>query len=426
MVRTILKNTTFIDWRTLFLVHTNIIVEESLRGSVIFKDNFNDIILSDSDVVIDCKGKFVTKSFAIGHHHAYSALSRGMPPPTHQINNFPEKLKYIWWKLDKALDKNTIEASALATAIACAKSGVTFAIDHHASPNFIDGSLEIIAEAFDRVGVSHLLCYEITDRDGLDKAELGLQETEKYLKNNQGLIGLHASFTVGDSTLKKAVELMEKTKSGIHMHVAEDKFDQKQCKETYNISVGERLKHAGVLESSKTILAHCIHINNNERSLIGKSPAFVVQNSESNLNNAVGYFNSVGLGDNIMIGTDGMHSDLLRSSQSAFFVGQANDNIDFLIAYYRSRKVHNYLSNNSFLGDGENNLIVLDYDSPTELNDDNFFGHFIFGLTSKHVQHVISNGKVIVKDRIIQSLDEDEVLKFTRDQANRLWDKLKA
>ncbi len=422
----ILKNTCFIDWETLSFSSTHLKVEKGAKGTISFYDNFDEIQISPTDDIIDCNGKLVTKSFAIGHHHAYSALARGMPAPEKSPSNFLEILKYIWWNLDKALDKDMIEASALATAVACAKAGSTFVIDHHASPNFIVGSLEVIANAFDRIGVSHLLCYEISDRDGLDKAQLGLQETEEYLWKNQGLVGLHASFTVGNSTLEKAVELMQKTNSGIHIHVAEDKYDQQQCVQNNNKRVVERLHDFGVLESSKTILAHCIHIDENERNIINNSPAFVVQNTESNLNNNVGYFNSRGLGSNIMLGTDGMHSDMLRSSQAAYFVGQANDEIDFASDYSRFRMVHNYLSNNNFIGDSENNLVVMDYDSPTEIYENNFLGHFIFGLTSNHVQHVISDGKLIVKDKIIQTVDEVEILNFTKEQSVRLWKKLLA
>ncbi len=422
----ILKNTCFIDWETLSFSSTHLKVEKGAKGTISFFDNFDEIQISPTDDIIDCNGKLVTKSFAIGHHHAYSALARGMPAPEKSPSNFLEILKYIWWNLDKALDKDMIEASALATAVACAKAGSTFVIDHHASPNFIVGSLEVIANAFDRIGVSHLLCYEISDRDGLDKAQLGLQETEEYLWKNQGLVGLHASFTVGNSTLEKAVELMQKTNSGIHIHVAEDKYDQQQCVQNNNKRVVERLHDFGVLESSKTILAHCIHIDENERNIINNSPAFVVQNTESNLNNNVGYFNSRGLGSNIMLGTDGMHSDMLRSSQAAYFVGQANDEIDFASDYNRFRVAHNYLSNNNFSGDGDNNLVVMDYDSPTEIYENNFLGHFIFGLTSNHVQHVISDGKLIVKDKIIQTVDEVEILNFTKEQSVRLWKKLLA
>ena len=145
---------------------------------------------------------------------------------------------------------------------------------------------------------------------------------------------------------------------------------------------------------------------------------------ESNLNNKVGYFNAKDLGENIMLGTDGMHSDMIRSSHAAFFVGQSNDEIDFSETYTRFREVHNYLRMNKFEGDGPNNLVVLDYDAPTELNEGNFLGHFIFGLTSNHVQHVISNGRLIVKDKVIQTVNEKEVLKFTKEQSIRLWNKL--
>lgn len=418
----LLKNATYIDWKTLEFKNTNILVEEGIKGKIQFTNDNN----SSATEVIDCKGKLVTKSFAVGHHHVYSALARGMGAPKKNPENFYEILEYVWWTLDKALDKDMIEASALTTAMACAKTGSTFAIDHHASPNFIEGSQEIIAGAFDKVGVSHLLCYEITDRDGLDKAGKGLAETENYLKSHQGLVGLHASFTVGDETMKKAAELMQKYNSGFHIHVAEDLYDQRHCQDNYNKRVVERLNDYGVLNSSKTILGHCLHIDENERNIIRNSNAFVVQNMESNLNNKVGYFNAQDLGDRIILGTDGMHSDMLQSAKAAFFVGQGFDTIGYDSAYERFRKVHDYISMNDFEGDGENNLVILDYDSPTEINQNNFLGHFIFGINSNHVNDVISNGKIIVRDRKIQNVNESEILKFSKEQSVRLWKKMQA
>ena len=417
----LLKNATYIDWKTLEFKNTNILVEEGLKGKIQFIENTDSVNATET---IDCKGKLVTKSFGVGHHHVYSALARGMGAPKKNPENFYEILQYIWWTLDKALDKDMIEASALTTAMACAKAGNTFVIDHHASPNHILGSQEIIAKAFDKVGVSHLLCYEITDRDGIEKAEEGLQETENYLKANQGLVGLHASFTVNDEIMKRAAELMNKYNSGFHIHVAEDLYDQRHCHDNYNKRVVERLNDFGVLKSSKTILGHCLHIDENERNIIKNSNAFVVQNMESNLNNKVGYFNAKDLGENIILGTDGMHSDMLQSAKAAFFVGQGFDTIGYDSAYERFRKVHDYISLNQFEGDGENNLVILDYDSPTEINQDNFLGHFIFGINSNHVKDVISDGKIIVKDRKIQNVNESEILEFSREQSVRLWKKM--
>ncbi|MFA5419445.1 MAG: amidohydrolase family protein [Bacteroidales bacterium] len=420
----ILKNATFIHWQTLEQIQTSLKVETGSGGGYLLLPSDLQGVDISQDEVIDCTGKLVTKAFAVGHHHVYSALARGMPVPPKQPENFLEILEYVWWNLDKALDKDMIEASALATAMACAKAGSTFVIDHHASPNAIKGSLEIIANAFDRVGVSHLLCYEISDRDGHEKAQLGLQETEEYLNANQGLVGLHASFTVGDETLKKAVNLMEKTNSGIHIHVAEDLADQLQCEREHNMRVVERLHQFGVLNAPKTILAHCLHLSENERSLIRNSPAWIVENAESNLNNHVGHFRGTNLGKNIMMGTDGMHSDMLRSAQAAFFAGQEADQINVPEAYRRFRNVHYYIADNHFAGDGDNNLVVLDYDSPTPVTAKNFQGHFVFGLSSNHIQHVISNGSWLVKNKRLTKVDEKAILAYTKEQALRLWDRL--
>lgn len=424
-MRLLLKNATYIDSETLQFKVSNIEVSEGIDGKIIFHDKITEVLNFNDFLVLDCTGKYVTKSFACGHHHVYSALARGMGAPKKSPKNFYEILQYVWWTLDKCLDKDMIEASALTTAMACAKNGVTFVIDHHASPNFINGSLKIIAKAFEKVGVSHLLCYEITDRDGLDKSEKGLLETENYLKKYQGLVGLHASFTIGNETLEKAVALAKKYNSGIHIHTAEDLYDEDQCVKTHGKRVLERLYDSGALNFSKSILGHCLHIDANERKLIESSPAWVVQNAESNLNNNVGFFNSLGLGKNIMLGTDGMHSDMLRSAKSAFYIGQHFDSIDYSGVYNRFRNVHRYINENNFIGDGDNNLVVLDYDTPTEFNTDNFYGHFLFGIDSRHVQHVISSGKLIVKDRSIQTINEEETLQFARTESLKLWAKMK-
>ncbi len=420
----LLKNTTFIEWDTLDFRTGDLLVEEGTKGSIRWLTDEKEVTEASRHEVIDCSGKLVTKSFGSGHHHVYSALARGMPPPPKKPQDFTEILQYIWWTLDQNLDEESIRYSALATAIAAAKAGTTFVTDHHASPNCIDGSLDIIAEAFDQVGVNHLLCYEATDRGGKERAEKGLQETERYLKKNQGLVGLHASFTVEPDTLEKAVKLMRKYDSGIHMHVAESRYDQNHCLQTYYQQVTHRLNEAGVLDSSKTILVHGLHLDARERKMIGKKPCWIAENMESNLKNKVGTFKGEGLGKNIMLGTDGMHSDMIRSAKAAFFTGQISDTIDFDIAYQRFRNVHRYLNANGFSGDGNNNLVVLDYDSPTEVAKENFTGHFIFGLDASHVRDVISNGRILVKNREIQTVDAPALLDQAQQHARRLWKKM--
>jgi len=418
----LLKNGTYIHPESLEFTTSNILVEEGVTGAIKFVKD----IPSDPNIqIINCTGKYITQSFVCGHHHVYSALARGMGAPKKNPENFNEILKYVWWSLDKCLDVEMIEASALYTAMASLKNGVTFVIDHHASPFAIGGSLEIIASAFEKVGASHLLCYEISDRDGMEKAQQGLIETAEYLEENQGLVGLHASLTVSDDTLHKAVRLAKHYNTGIHIHVAEAFSDQQHCIDTYGMRVVERLHKAGVLESSKTILGHCLHLSENEKKIISESPARVAQNTESNLNNKVGYFNAAGLGDNVMMGTDGMHSDMLRSAKAAFFVGQNFDTSGYESVYHRFRNSDRYLQRNGCIGHGHNNLVVLDYDTPTPFNTGNFYGHFVFGIESRHIQHVISQGKLVVENRVLLTVDEEKILAKARVQAERLWAKMR-
>jgi len=418
-----LKNATYINWETLQFIEGNLKVEKGLGGKISFIDSLPE--LKEGDELMDCRNKFVTKSFGCGHHHIYSALARGMGAPKKQPNNFYEILKYIWWVLDKCLDKDIIEASALATAIACAKRGVTFVIDHHSSPYAAEGSLETIAKAFDKVGINHLLCIELSDRDGEEPKEEGLEETINYLSSGrQGLVGLHASFTVSGDLLNKAVGLCNNYNSGIHVHVAEDQMDQDLCIKDHGRRVLERFEGAGVLSFPKTILSHCIHINEHEKSLVLKSPAWIAQNTESNLNNCVGLFNSEGLSDRIILGTDGMHSDMIRSAQNSYFTSRLDESYGLDILYHRFRNIHRYIQTNNFLGDGENNIVVLNYDSPTELNEKNFLSHFLYGIESSHVESVISQGSFILKEGKIINVNEDEVLSFSKEMGKRLWFKM--
>jgi cytosine/adenosine deaminase-related metal-dependent hydrolase len=422
-----LRDAMFLDWSRFEIKKTCLAVETGPRGSVSFlKAVPPPEKLALGERILDCTNRIVTRSFGCGHHHIYSTLARGMPAPQELPVNFVEILKHVWWRLDKCLDLEMIEASALASAIYCAKNGVTLIIDHHASPFAVHDSLFTIAKAFNRVGISHLLCYEISDRDGEGPREAGLAETDAYLSaGGQGHVGLHASFTVGDDLLQKAIALAHKHDTGLHMHVAEDPADQEEALKRYGRRVVERLERAGALKLKKSILSHCIHLSQREKELIRESGVWVAQNVESNQNNNVGLTGYKWITGNTVLGTDGMHSDMLRSAKAAFFVGRSTEAIGFDEIYRRFRDVHRYTKEFGMRGDGDNNLVVLEYDSPTEMTTDNFLGHFVYGIESRHVAAVICQGKLIVEDGSLTTVNEAEVLAHAREMGRRLWDKMR-
>ena len=421
-----LKNANYVDWQNFKITMTDLKIETGVQGGI---DFISSVPAPDSiepeAKVLNCAGKLVTKSFGCGHHHIYSTLARGMPAPQKAPTNFPEILEYIWWHLDKRLDLEMIEASALAAAIYCAKNGVTFVIDHHASPFAIRDSLTTIAKAFDRVGIAHMLCYEISDRDGERPRQEGLAETDTFLaQGHQGHVGLHASFTVGEELLQKAIALAQKHNTGLHVHVAEDRADQEQTQAKYGQRVVERLKESGALDLNKSILCHCIHLTDHEQELLRDADVWIAQNTESNQNNNVGLTEYASLGDNVMLGTDGMHCDMLRSAKASFLAGQATEGIDFNGIYHRFRNVHRYARQFGARGDDANNLVIFDYDAPTEVTADNFLGHFVYGLDARHVETVICQGKLIVENRRVTMVNEAEALAFARKMGKKLWGKM--
>ena len=417
-----LRDATYIDHETCAIRTGHLRVEEGPAGAIAFVD-----AIPAGATVLDCTGKYVTRSFVVGHHHIYSALARGMPAPPRSPRNFREILELIWWRLDKRLDTDMIRASALAAAIDAAQCGTTFIIDHHASPNAASGSLHVIAEELDRVGLSHLLCYEMSDRDGEAPRDAGLAETESYLASGrQGLVGMHASFTVSDELLRRCVEMAARHKTGVHIHVAEAPSDEEHCEATYATRCVNRLADARALASPRTILAHCIHLNDREREILRASRAWVAQQTESNLNNAVGILNGAALGGRLMLGTDGMNGDCLAATRATYLAAQkAEGGLAPAGAYRRLRAAHRYLAENRFAGDGPNNLVVLDYRPPTPVTRDNWPGHVVYGLFRSHVEHVVSMGRVIVESGRCTLIDENEALAFAREQAQRLWDRLK-
>lgn len=419
-----LRDAVHVDWRTLKFTSGHMLVEEGETGGFRFIEAI-PADLGEGDKVLDCRGRLVTRSFACGHHHAYSALALGMPPPEQAPADFQQRLQHVWWKLDRALDPELVLLSALATALDCARNGVTFVIDHHSSPQAVEGSLDAIAGAFAEVGIGVLPCLELSDRDGAAASEKGLAETGNRLAAGKPcLVGLHASFTVGDDLLAKAVALARKYMSGIHVHAAEDAVDQETTFAYYGCRVVERFKEAGVLESARTMLVHGLHLDKDERAILKGSPTWLVENMESNLNNRVGFFRGEGLSSRIMLGTDGMHSDMMRSARAAYFCGIDPEHAGMTETYSRLRRVHDYLQENGFGGDGENNLVVLDYPAPTPVSAENFLGHFFYGMDARHVESVIARGRLIVEKRRVLTVDEGSVRALARAGAERLWGRL--
>ncbi|HEY3672295.1 MAG TPA: amidohydrolase family protein [Acidimicrobiia bacterium] len=250
-----------------------------------------------------------TPGLVSAHHHLSASLARGMPSPARPPANFVEVLERVWWRLDRALDLELVRWSARLGALEALEAGTTGIVDLHSSPNAIEGSLDVVADACAEVGVRVRCSYEVTDRNGLDGAEAGLAENERFVRaGGDGFVGAHACFTLSDDTLDAVSDLAADLGVGVHLHVAEAEADA---------GAGSRLL---VHADQSWLLAHAVHL---ERSL----PGVVAHNPRSNLTNAVGYARPVRF-ERVALGTDGLGGDMLEEFRLAFALARAHD-LDF-------------------------------------------------------------------------------------------------
>jgi cytosine/adenosine deaminase-related metal-dependent hydrolase len=330
------------------------------------------------------------------------------------MRSFREILERVWWRLDVALDARSLKASAEVALLDAALCGATAVIDHHESPSFIGGSLDVLAEAARAVGVRAALCYGATDRHGREGARAGLLECERAIAAGLlAMVGLHAGFTASDETIEAAADLARRRGAWLHVHVAEDGCDAGSF---------ERLERAGAI-GPKTILAHGVHLTRAERERAAESGAWIVHNPRSNLQNAVGYANVATLGPRVALGTDGMDGDLFAEARAAHLRGRdaygPQGGIDAVGLVAASR----HLAEEA-VGPRGDDWVVLDYDPPTPLSAENLAGHFLFGFGARHVRDVVAGGEVIVEGGKSTRLDESEVHARGREEAARLWERM--
>lgn len=397
--------------------------------------------------VLDAAGRLVMPGLINAHTHAYGALARGIAADIAPSTNFVEILEHLWWRLDRALTPEDVRISATVAGIDSIRNGTTTIVDHHASQVAVADSLSEVAAGLEDVGIRANLCFEVTDRDGPDKRDEGLRENERFAAwavggergagSAPGLltasVGLHASFTLDDATIERAVGIARDHALGCHTHAAEDKADVEDSLARSGKRVVERMKTLGAL-GPKTVAAHCVHIDERERAILKETRTCVAHNPQSNMNNAVGCADVPALlegGVLVGLGTDGFSASMFDEAKVANLIHR-HEAADPRVGHDIARRL--LLDGNPTIASrlcglpvgrlepgSAADVIVLEYAPPTPYVEGNFAGHFVFGLTGWMVETVMIGGKVIMRNREFSTVDADGVAATARERARALW-----
>ncbi len=387
-----------------------------------------------SPTTFDAGGRVVTVPLVNFHDHLYSRLAKGLPIHG-PMDNFVHILETLWWRLDLALDLDMVEACARLGALESIRQGVTYLFDHHASPAATSGSLATIGNVLQQYKLRGVLCFETSDRNGAEKAHQALQENREFIEKYRnedllGLLGLHASFTLKDQTLRQAAEIQKELGIGIHIHIAEDIYDVEFSLREYGIPPAQRLEKFGLL-TPDSILVHGVHLKDLDLQIIDQSGAALAYNPDSNLNNAVGIPRYIRVPWDIPIlsGTDGMHANISRSLKQLFLLYRHQGNsFDEAFGWFQKiyhdqqQFVRRFFPDFPSLQEGDRaDLVVWDYFPPTPLNAENFWGHYIYGILEAPAHSVLMKGEFLLKNDQLQVDNIEEAKKNIYRQGERLF-----
>jgi putative selenium metabolism protein SsnA len=385
----------------------------------------SDVVASPGDETVDCGGAVLRPGLVNGHTHLYSALAAGMPAPPRAPRNFHEILKFIWWRLDRAHTPESVEMSGLIGALAAARCGTTTLIDHHASPNAIDGSLSVLENGIAGVSCRGVLCYEVTDRNRPDEAKEGLAENERYIRECQrradgrftGMVGAHASFTMEEESLIGCVELAQRLKVGVHIHAAEDPVDEQITRERFGCGLIERFKRVGLLNVPGTIFGHGTHLSDADIAVVNETASIsLAHNPNSNMNNGVGYTPVAKFARLPQLGTDGIGVDMWREARTAEFKSHdARLPIPFGASLKMLGQSARFASQalGVKLGVLESgaaaDLVLTNYRPATPMTAENLAGHFLFAMGPEFVRDVMIGGWWVMRKGHIVTCDEQAI-----------------
>ncbi|MFW6115606.1 MAG: putative aminohydrolase SsnA [Chloroflexota bacterium] len=392
----------------------------------------------------DAAGQLVLPASICAHTHFYGAFARGMGIPGEPPRTFPQILERLWWRLDRALTLDDVRYSALVCLVDAVRHGTTTLIDHHASPNAIEGSLEAIAGAVREAGLRASLCYEVTDRDGAQRARVGIEENLRFAELARGdpqlaaSFGLHASLTLSDATLADCVAAAADADLGFHVHVAEGISDQQDSLRKSGQRVVHRLGDAGVLGPA-TIAVHCVHVDRSEIERLADTGTWVTHQPRSNMNNAVGVApveEMLDGGVNVGLGNDGFSNQMFAEMKAAYFVHKLDQgdpqampgNVVMDLAYANNARLARVFWPDQPLGQlsegAAADLVFVDYQPTTPLSADNLPWHLLFGIEASMITATVCAGRVLMRRRQLLTLDEEAITARSRELAGAAWARL--
>ncbi len=388
--------------------------------------------------LLDCQGKILMPGLINAHTHVPMTLLRGLA----------DDLRLDVWLMGYMMPVErefvSPEFVRLGTKLACAESirtGVTTFVDMY---YFEHDIAEATAEAGLRAICSQtVLKFPTPDATSYEESLAAAEEFIKAWKDHPLIVpsvAPHAPYTCTDEIFFACTQLAQKYDVPLHTHIAETSNEVENIREEFGMPVVPYIRKRGVFDA-KVIAAHCVHIDEGEMRTIKNAGAGVAHNPSSNLKLASGFANvtrMLELGLNVGIGTDGPASnndlDMIEEIRLASMIAKCVSGDPTALPARQTlamatsmgaKAIHLDHLIGSLVAGKRADLILIGIDelhnSPNfKHNPDGVYAQVIYAAKSTDVSDVMVNGRWLMRDRDLLTLDERQLILEARSYAREI------
>ena len=405
--------------------------------------NRNDALkVGKPDTIIDASKKVVFPGLVNVHNHVYQILLKDI------LSDLPYAIwdnKYVF-PMAKYIDKQSMKYAAYIAAAEMLESGTTTVADTHYFHTTWD-SIEGIAEAFKDAGIRNIMAWGILDcnapeyivRDPDESIKRFLEFRKKWTSSD-GISRVDLAPTgfglTTEETLIKTAKLAEEMKLWIHIHASGTQASTENIMWSKLVTEPQYYAQLGLI-NSRTVVAHAIWLSKEDISLLAKKGASVAHNPMSNLNLAFGIAPVVDMlekGITVALGTDGLGSytqDMFNVIRTALLIQKLKSGPAAITAKKvlematidgaRALGLEKLIG--SITPGKKADLIIVNLEHPNTIPFKNIYPVLANSINPKNIQTVIVNGRVVVENNTITTLNRKEIYEKTQKIAEGIWNK---
>jgi 5-methylthioadenosine/S-adenosylhomocysteine deaminase len=369
------------------------------------------------------------------HTHLHGVVAYGHPVPA--PSGFWPFLKDYWWPLvEDVLSAEDVAALAAYNAILHLKNGYTCFCDVMEAPYAAPGYMLDEAAAVEATGARAFVSTEATERAGDQVARALLQENERLLGINarngrvRGMMSVHTTFSCGSDYIVKAKEIARRNGALFQLHVSEGTYHVDDTMKRFGVRPVHYLRGLGVLDED-TVASQCVHLDDAEIAVMAETGTKVTHNPISNMEIGTGaapLAKMLAAGVDASLGDDGfvraldpfvnLSTTLLLHSLLTPGLVSADD----VLSLHTTRAAKVLQVEAGCIAPGKlADLVLLRNSSPAPLLPENAIYHLVVGARGTDVSHVIVDGKVVVADGVLRTVDEEAARQRSMEVVSRLW-----